>query len=157
MAKIIFDKLKRLWQHIRTGESLDIDKNNKLTLMGFFNNNLEINSGSFSFSAQSNGRNDIFLAKISDNNITNIKTVQPIQFSISPNPASIFIRIILEQENKDGIEFSLFNQLGQEVKRATLNKSINQIDVNDLPNGTYMAQLRLSTNETTTKKIVVQK
>jgi len=83
-----------------------------------------------------------------------INELQQVDFSISPNPADRFIQIQTPLENYIII---VYNTLGLKMKEMKLNRSNQQIDVSDLPNGIYF--LKFYTKDLSgyiSKKIIVQ-
>ena len=140
-----------------SGKSLAIGTDDNLFLLGGFGNNIEINSGSFSFSAQANGESDFFIAKFIDTNSTDVEEIQSAKVNISPNPCSSYINIALEEKNNKNVDVIIFNQSGQVVKQTKISKKENLLGLGDLPNGAYLVQLIFSPTEIIYEKIVVQK
>ncbi|MBK8624538.1 MAG: T9SS type A sorting domain-containing protein [Saprospiraceae bacterium] len=66
--------------------------------------------------------------------------------SITPNPASTILNIVLESKNDDNLEIKLLDIFGETVQhqRTTTNQGLtNQsLDLQDLPNGIYFLHLQ---------------
>lgn len=70
---------------------------------------------------------------------------------IYPNPANDFLYIDGLQSST---ELSLYNIVGQEVRHLSTQKSKEQISISELPSGMYLLQLKTTTGEVYTTKIV---
>jgi len=69
-------------------------------------------------------------------------------FKIYPNPAEDFINI---QTNDEIISASVYNNSGQRI--INLNKNIRQIDISQIPTGTYILELKTK-NGTRTESFI---
>ena len=87
---------------------------------------------------------------------------QGLRFSVSPNPAKENLSITFELTKISDIRISLFNTLGQEVRKTTLLSSQNpgthtvNVSLNNLPEGIYYCKLESNTGSETRKIIVVK-
>jgi hypothetical protein len=78
-----------------------------------------------------------------------------LDFNISPNP--IYDIMTLELPALEKSEFAIVNLLGQTLLTKNIDRNTQnyQLDVSDLPNGTYLICLKFD-NQLLTKKIIVQ-
>jgi hypothetical protein len=62
---------------------------------------------------------------------------------VFPNPASQIIRIETESIGKDRIYYEMYNLQGKKVITGQLSKGeeTREVDVNDLPSGTYILRI----------------
>ncbi|MDP1800899.1 MAG: T9SS type A sorting domain-containing protein [Bacteroidota bacterium] len=80
---------------------------------------------------------------IKENNYSN-------DLEIYPNPASDKLNILFTSGAKEFIKAQIVNSIGQVVKEIDLNNK-TQINIEDLPNGVYLLNLK-STNSTSISK-----
>ncbi len=73
-------------------------------------------------------------------------------WSIYPNPSSDFIHLELPLEFPSGQIGELRNLSGQLIQRIELHPGINQLDVSNLPTGTYL--MSVQTQDQTSSKLV---
>ncbi len=73
---------------------------------------------------------------------------------IFPNPASKQITIELEGQH-DNIHLSIINELGMKVKQQVLSNGQRTLNIEDLPTGFYMVELKTE-NEQMIKKLIVK-
>ena len=72
-----------------------------------------------------------------------------------PNPVSHDLTIM---SNRSFVEVRLFNLSGKQVQTQVVAETfVSYLDVSDLPNGLYAAQIITSNGETSMQKIVVSK
>jgi hypothetical protein len=82
--------------------------------------------------------------------------------AISPNPASDIIKLDLTLTTKKGVIISVFNSIGQNMKMNQTSEGILgdnsiQLDIANLPEGIYYAQITLDNTTSLSKKFVVVK
>lgn len=77
----------------------------------------------------------------------NTSDLDPVVYSLSPNPTNNIVNIQSEQEIKS---FKVFNMLGQEVQRG----NSRQIDISNAETGIYLVQIEFQNNQIITQKIV---
>lgn len=86
-------------------------------------------------------------------NFTSVVKPEQAGFKVFPNPASEKITIQLNDSEKAGI-FELFNVIGKKITLETISNS-TQLDVNNIPPGTYFYQIKLK-QKVFTGKIIIQ-
>ena len=75
--------------------------------------------------------------------------------SVSPNPTTSRVQVLLVRRTNSPIQYVLRDALGKSLEEGTMEQSSNWIDLKQLPSGIFY--LRLSTPKTIeTRKIVVQ-
>ena len=71
--------------------------------------------------------------------------------SISPNPTSDVLNIVVETKNEDDLELNLLDVFGKVIKqqKTTVQQGLNNksLDIQDLPNGIYFLQLQQGTEK----------
>lgn len=86
---------------------------------------------------------DFTIKTLEYNPYNHIETIQPVNFSLSPNPAVGFliIRIQKDSENQN-CTLEIFNSLGQKCSPTFVLKEESQIPVSNLSKGIYFIKLR---------------
>ncbi|NNF34898.1 MAG: T9SS type A sorting domain-containing protein [Saprospiraceae bacterium] len=94
---------------------------------------------------------DFFKNKTLSNQTTSLDPIIIDNFSIYPNPShgEIFIKSGLEIE-----KYEIITLMGESVKRGSMNKNLNYLDVSDLISGTYIILVE-SKNQTYSKKFSI--
>ena len=70
----------------------------------------------------------------------------PNQIVLYPNPATNYFKFKIEL-NTEVSQLTVFNIIGTKVKTVFEPQSDQEIDINDLPQGTYIVELRDYSNE----------
>ncbi len=89
---------------------------------------------------------------IQENSISTIHTA-----FIYPNPANNFVNIKSGEEYVVIKEVEVLNILSQQIKKEIVNKNEYQMNINDLPEGIYLVNVKLQANSnqyTITKKLI---
>lgn len=83
-----------------------------------------------------------------------IDEAETLQVNIYPNPASRYLNI----ESAETLsEVVIFNALGQQAVRRTVNGNAVQLDLGNLASGTYTLRINGADGSLTTRKIIVNK
>ncbi|MGB1217199.1 MAG: T9SS type A sorting domain-containing protein, partial [Saprospiraceae bacterium] len=95
---------------------------------------------------------------ISSNNQTEMKAV--VEFSVYPNPTVDYTMLDFTLEEKAKVNVSIYNNLGQLIVNNNLGELYEgmfqkRIELNNLPTGNYLIQLRIN-DSFSTKKIVIR-
>ncbi len=127
-----------------------------------------IGVGKVSPSVPDTGTNDIWIMKMDsmgclfpgcDTTVVVEETALPDSFKLYPNPAKK--HLVCEPKNSIEKEtvFVIFNTLGIKVKEVKVPLESNkvQINISSLPNGIYMAALRIKGKYAGTRKFVIKK
>ncbi|OJV53785.1 MAG: hypothetical protein BGO31_02705 [Bacteroidetes bacterium 43-16] len=73
--------------------------------------------------------------------------------SLYPNPAQHELRVLADEK----AQYSIFNMSGSELKKGLIIEGINNIDLKDLPSGTYTISVINKTNNRSGKKFIINK
>lgn len=73
---------------------------------------------------------------------------------IMPNPASTELRVEYKALGNDDLDYELYNQMGQIIKRGKLGDSWNTIDISTLEEGLYFIQFSNNRGQITEKLII---
>jgi hypothetical protein len=85
------------------------------------------------------------------------KTISSIdKVTIFPNPAFDFVKINIDNANKEDIEFYLYSVNGLLVRSEILKQNNRQIFIGDLSDGIYVAFIK-STDLNDNIKLIIQK
>ena len=87
--------------------------------------------------------NAMYIDEIAVSYPTNVTEDTKINLSLYPNPADLEIR--LNDKNALGLEYSIFNLLGEVVAKGVNNE--NRIDINSLNSGCYYIQINNTTQK----------
>jgi len=85
-----------------------------------------------------------------------------IPITLYPNPAAKEVAVKIQTESNSAIEIRLINSLGVEVSKTMFTNSMIgenelKLDIGNLPEGIYFAQINLDGTLTSTRKLVVSK
>ena len=80
---------------------------------------------------------------------------EPVSFTLTPNPASNFIRVTVNDANLLGSTYLLFDQVGQQLIAGQLSNKVTSIAVSELPSGLYF--VRVGGLKTNTFKVLIRK
>lgn len=86
--------------------------------------------------------------------------LQPIDFSISPNPAQSEVFIDLKRLKGEKVTLQLHNQFGQIVRIQQVEKVTDlpeKMDLTDISNGLYFLQIQVKGRRTVGKKLLINK
>lgn len=104
-----------------------------------------IDIGPFEFSDFQNFNNENFHSEIENSDSVNVFFV--------PNPANDFVEIYFDQSQNELLEkVFIFNKRGVHIKAALSSK----INISDLPQGLYFAQIFFKSGKVVTKKLIKQ-
>ena len=78
------------------------------------------------------------------------------QTKLYPNPASDFVTLNINNTGNDFIIINVYNVVGALIKSEQLNKSNQQINVEDLSNGVYVIEIK-NKESTESKKLIIQR
>lgn len=117
-------------------------------------------AATFSFTANgSTSQSSFYLGAPSGiDNISNILT----SLEVFPNPASDLIKINYNLTENKKVELCLFNTLGEKIHNSQTEEGIqgtntSELNIAELPEGIYFAQIILDGNVAATKRFVVSK
>jgi len=82
-----------------------------------------------------------------------VETPQISKINVYPNPVS---DIVTFNVNESQYTISLYNQLGNLVKLAESKSEEYKLELSDLPNGIYFAQIKTQNKHLVTKKIIIK-
>ncbi len=90
--------------------------------------------------------------------VTAVQEVSPenFGFNIYPNPSSDRITFNINNNNGDYITLNIYNALGEIVKKEILKQNQQQINIEDLSNGVYVAEIK-SQHLTGRQKLFIQR
>jgi uncharacterized delta-60 repeat protein len=92
-------------------------------------------------------------ARIS-NNINYKSEVESAEIKVYPNPSNNIFNIDLSDSTEDFTLITVYNMFGQEIKKQALNpNTINSLNLFEMPNGYYFAQLSNENNSIQIKLI----
>lgn len=94
---------------------------------------------------------DSIVFKINARNLVSVNIPELSSFFIYPNPTSDFLTIKAEI----GSKYTLVNLQGQVLKNGIFDNSSNQLDVQNLPRGTYFLQVAFE-EKVGVRKVVLQ-
>jgi hypothetical protein len=75
------------------------------------------------------------------------------RISIYPTTTSDYINIVMDEQQVASL--IVFNEVGQTIKEMTTTEMQSRIDISDLPNGIYFAQVNTQSGKEI-KKIIKQ-
>jgi hypothetical protein len=105
------------------------------------------------FDLMRNFDNCLAINIIRTNNSTGITEINQDKISIAPNPASSEISIKSEEIFS---QINIYSTQGNIVYTEHLNANESTISINELNEGLYIVQIRLSNGKTINKRIIVQ-
>lgn len=80
-----------------------------------------------------------------------------VHVTVFPNPASTVLKVYVERLQKEQVELSLNNLLGETVKQWTINSNENSaLAIDNISHGIYLLNVELG-NKTVTKKVIISK
>jgi len=150
------------------GKSITVDDYGNIFTTGSFNRTVDFNPGKGVYNLSSAGLQDIFLHKMSQPYITNVKTVLQDNsgFSIYPSPANTFVNIELSSFDRENnqLQIQIIDTFGHIKKEENIFVIDNKATLNtgELPNGIYIILLKYISeksagNQSLSKKIIVSK
>jgi len=83
---------------------------------------------------------------------TDVEDYASNQFSIYPNPNSGILKI----DNAEGAQIQIINQLGQIVASSNIDDDAKELNLSELPNGTYIVKI-IHNEIVSTAKILLSK
>ncbi len=108
----------------------------------FFTSNVSIYFDDFKIEAYSNA--------------TGIDNVEKKSCSLFPTPASDFVTLSIDKNNIEPLSLNIYNIMGSLVKSKVFIQNQQQIDVSDLSNGIYMAEIKYQ-KRIETQKLIIQR
>ena len=130
------------------GYSIATDTEKNIYLTGVFGGELVYELLPDTLSIISNGMEEMFLAKLSQNDTTlPVTIVNSNQLKLYPNPANSFLQISPDLDQPQS--YAIFDINGIKFKQSTLNSYM--ISISDLPPGSYFVQIKFTDKIITTK------
>lgn len=81
--------------------------------------------------------------------------IPAVQISVTPNPASEFISIQVQNNKTLGGKLSIYNSSGRKISEQMMKENLKTIDVSNLQPGLYMV-IYQGQNETVTQKVILR-
>jgi Secretion system C-terminal sorting domain len=125
-------------------------------------NQNEVNQGEYSFvdSDPINGMNYYRLIINKKNGETEKSEIIGIdfrnEFTLFPNPTSSEVNIVLNSEVKSGTEILIFDLMGREVLRKSLQNQEQKINISHLESGNYVVKLLKNGDFIETKRLAIK-
>ncbi|MEO1515097.1 MAG: T9SS type A sorting domain-containing protein [Bacteroidota bacterium] len=138
------------------GNSLAQNSNGDLLLIGNYDDEVIINSNSFSFSSPSIGASDIFITKIDQLQTTSTNGPANVEVKLMPNPSNTGV-FQIERQSKMSPHAKVFvaDLSGRIVAQYKLDEIDNILNLDFLADGIYCVQFSLYDKIYASKKIVI--
>jgi len=122
-----------------------------------------LSSTIFQFSPQSILKTDTFLStQVVSDPVASFKKeqarkakVQPLSVSVSPNPASTEVDIVIKG-SQENMLLTITNNVGEVISQSEVNHYVT-MGVSDLPNGLYYLTFLANTGEQIVSKLIIAK
>ncbi len=139
---------------ITSGNSIAMDEFENIYTAGCFYGNFDFDPGVGIFNLASNGDNDIFIHKMSNEPIGIEELESEDNVMIYPNPTARFFSVIFSKPVTADIE--IYNSLGAVVYKRKNLTDMNNIELTKQPSGLYFVKIISNNKIVTTKKIIKQ-
>ncbi len=139
-------------------EEIIVDAAGKVYCIGNFEGTGDFDPGPSNLNFISAGVGDVYIMKFTQTPLGTSENLTKNDFTIYPNPAHQSL-VISHGSLKENCEMSVFNVMGKEIFKTSLNDEKTEIDVSKLESGLYFVQLTYSSSVglvMSTQKLIIQ-